>query len=340
MTKRKFDMSARAVGFMESADKSSDTRWAKAEQIVSAKPSGLPPSAVPVLEKGNGLFSTVEMHALDVLSVEITKVRDNPRNARKLYDPAVVNQRATSIRLDGQMTPAPACHDWENPGSYILIGGHYRKKALLQNGATHIQIKLLPAKNNFDLYRLSYAENDERQSGTPLDDALSWQELQAAGEVGTQDEIAALVGKPRTTINKTLALLNLSPGILSVLKETPDKFTLTAGYELSLMTSGFSETELIAIAQKVAAGDFSTRDLTRLREARKTKTPRKQKEISRQHKIVMNGAHRGTIKDWDSGKVVMEVMLTDPAEREQLVSELRERFNLSTDSPDEQGLEN
>lgn len=334
MTKSKFDMSARAVGFMESADKSSDTRWAKAEQIVSAKPSGLPPSAVPVLEKGNGLSSTVQMHALDVLSVEITKVRDNPRNARKLYDPAVVNQRATSIRLDGQMTPAPACHDWENPGSYILIGGHYRKKALLQNGATHIQIKLLPAKNNFDLYRLSYAENDERQSGTPLDDALSWQELQAAGEVGTQDEIAALVGKPRTTINKTLALLNLPPGILSVLKETPDKFTLTAGYELSLMTTGFSETELIAIAQKVAAGDFSTRDLTRLREARKTNTPRKQKEISRQHKIVMNGAHRGTIKDWDSGKVVMEVMLTDPAEREQLVSELRERFNLSTDSPE------
>ena len=334
MTKRKFDMSARAVGFMESADKSSDTRWAKAEQIVSAKPSGLPPSAVPVLEKGNSLFSTVEMLALDVLSVEITKVRDNPRNARKLYDPAVVTQRASSIRLDGQMTPAPACLDWENPGSYILIGGHYRKKALLQNGATHIEIKLLPAKNNFDLYRLSYAENDERQSGTPLDDALSWQELQAAGEVGTQDEIAALVGKPRTTINKTLALLNLSPGVLLVLKETPDKFTLTAGYELSLMASGFSETELIAIAQKVAAGDFSTRDLTRLREARKTKTPRKQKEISRQHKIVMNGAHRGTIKDWDSGKVVMEVMLTDPAEREQLVSELRERFNLSTESPE------
>ncbi|ABM39747.1 ParB/RepB/Spo0J family partition protein [Polaromonas naphthalenivorans] len=334
MTKRKFDMSARAVGFMESADKSSDTRWAKAEQIVSAKPSGLPPSAVTVLEKGRGLSSTVEMLALDVLSVDITKVRDNPRNARKLYDPAVVNQRATSIRLDGQMTPAPACLDWENPGSYILIGGHYRKKALLQNGATHIQIKLLPAKNNFDLYRLSYAENDERQSGTPLDDALSWQELQEAGEVGTQDEIAALVGKPRTTINKTLALLNLSPGILSVLKETPDKFTLTAGYELSLMTSGFSETELIAIAQKVAAGDFSTRDLTRLREARKTKTPRKQKEISRQHKIVMNGTHRGTIKDWDSGKVVMEVMLPDPAERERLVSELRERFNLSNDSPE------
>lgn len=59
------------------------------------------------------------------------------------------------------------------------------------------------------------------------------------------------------------------------------------------MTSGFSETELIAIAQKVAAGDFSTRDLIRLREARKTKTPRKQKEISRQHKIVMNGTLSG-----------------------------------------------
>ena len=326
MTRQKFDMSARVAGFMKNADESSDSRWAKAEKIVSAKPSGLYAGVEPAPEGQPSVGPLVSSPSSDVLDVDISKVRDNPRNARKLYDPAIVTQRAASIRLNGQMTPASACLDWENPGSYILIGGHYRKKALLQNGATHIQVKLLQAKSNFDLYRLSYAENDERQSGTPLDDALSWQELIAAGEVTTQDEIAALVSKPRTTINKTLALLDLSPSVLTVLKDAPDKFTLTAGYELTLMTSGFPESELIEIAHKVASGDLSTRDLAKLRETRKNAPPRKHKENSRQHKIVVEGVVRGSIKDWDSGKVVLEVMMADPNERERLVGELRERF--------------
>lgn len=330
--KLKFDMTVRMNGLMEKSETITTDRFAQAAQIVAHKPSGLT-HRTPATEITGTSHSVSPAPGNDVIWALIKHVRDNPRNARKLYDPVKISQRAASIRQDGQMTPAPACLDWENPGRYILIGGHYRKKALLQNGATLIQIKLMPAKNNADLYRLSYVENDEREEGTPLDDALAWQEMKYLGEVSSDDEIAAIVKKPRTTVNKTLQILSLPPPVLDILKDTPDKFTLTAGYELTLMIPYFGPEDLQRFALQIASGDISTRELIRLKEEKKQPhSPRKPKEISRQHKILSNGAQVGTIKDWDSGKVVLEVTLLDPTERQRLVDELRIRFGSSAET--------
>ena len=336
MNRTKFDFAKKANQLIDKAEGSADSRWSKAEQIIAVQPSGLVTSSADVVnETGKGC--SVELYtapaseiAFNVLKVEISRVRDNPRNARKLYDPEVVNERATSLRQDGQMTPAPACLDWENPGRFILIGGHYRKKGLLQNGDTHIEIKLLPCKNLVELYRLSYAENEQRESGTPLDDALAWRELLDSGDVHHQDEIAAMVDKPRTTVNKTLALLTLPVPVLDVLKQSPEKFTLTAGYELSVMAVIFTEAELLELASGVIAGEISTRDLTSLKDQKKNAKPRKPKQLSRQHKIVLPGTSNGLIKDWDSGRVVLEVTFSDSSERERLVNDLRARFNVAT----------
>ena len=335
MNKKKFDFARTASQLIDSAEGSADSRWSKAEQIVAIQPSGLSPASIEAANRtGNGRsigLYTVQASdiAFNVLRVEISRVRDNPRNARKLYDPEVVNERAASLRQDGQMTPAPACLDWENPGEFILIGGHYRKKGLLQNGDTHIEIKLLPCKNYIELYRLSYAENEQRESGTPLDDALAWRELLDSGDVHHQDEIAAMVDKPRTTVNKTLGLLTLPAPVLEILKQSPEKFTLTAGYELSVMAVFFTEAELLGLAVGVIAGEISTRDLTALKDQKKNAKPRKPKQLSRQHRIVLPGTSNGLIKDWDSGRVVLEVTFSDPAERERLVNELRAIFNVS-----------
>ena len=335
MNKTKFDFAKTANQLIDSAEGSANSRWTKAEQIVAIQPSGLSPVSTnadnkTVNVRPDELYTAPASDiALNVLKVEISRVRDNPRNARKLYDPEVVNERAASLRQDGQMTPAPACLDWENPEGFILIGGHYRKKGLLQNGDTHIEIKLLPCKNFVELYRLSYAENEQRESGTPLDDALAWRELLDSGDVQHQDEIAAMVDKPRTTVNKTLALLTLPEPVLEILKQSPEKFTLTAGYELSVMAVLFTEAELLDLAAGVIVGEISTRDLTALKDQKKNAKPRKPKQLSRQHKIVLPGTSNGLIKDWDSGRVVLEVTFSDPTDRERFVDELRAKFNVS-----------
>lgn len=333
MSTKKIDMTARMQSLMTAANATTEDRFSRAEQIVERKPSGLASQPPITPDQPSARQPADADPANDVFYAPIAKIRDNPCNARKLYDPVKVSQRAASIRQDGQLTPALVCLDWENPGAYILVGGHYRKKALLQNGATVMQVKLVPAKSNQDLYRLSYIENDERENGTPMDDALAWQQMLDAGDYSNDDEISAVVNKPRASIVKTRALLKLPAPVLAILKESPDKFTLTAGYELTLMAEDFGIEELQKIAHQVAQGQLFTRELTRLREERRVgRVPRKQKEISRQHKILTDGAIVGTIKDWDSGKVVLEVRLADPIERQKLVEDLRERFGLTAEA--------
>lgn len=304
----------------------SDDKFTRAAAIVATTPSGV---AHRDFAPGSVQAVGESTHANDTCWVPISKIRDNPRNARRFYDPAKVNERAASIAKEGQITAAPACLDWENPGGYILIGGHYRKKALLQLGRTEIQIKLLTATNNWDLYRLSYAENAERAEGTPLDDAVSWKELLTTGEFADVSKLSEALGVARSTVSKTLQLLDLPSSVLNVLTETPDRFGLTAAYTLTQMTN-VDVSKLEDLARRIATGELTTRALDELRKdiLPMEPTTRKTKEISRQHKILVEGELVGHIKDWDSGKVVLEVTINEPAKRQQLVEELRHRFGL------------
>jgi len=57
-------------------------------------------------------------------------LQENPLNARRIYDPQIVQERAASIATHGQQTPGLAAPDPTRPGWYVLIDGHYRKRAL------------------------------------------------------------------------------------------------------------------------------------------------------------------------------------------------------------------
>ena len=332
---KKFDLKAGISNLMQKAEATSeqrfaeaeetpDNRWERASEVTSVRPSGLSAPRPANLPESTG----------GEVEVDISLVDDNIYNARVFYDEEVVKQRAESIAVNNQMAAAPACMHPSQPGRYMLLGGHYRKRALIRLGRQTITLKLLPVKTRLDLYRLSFAENDERSPGTVLDDALSWKKLMDDGLVETHDQIAAVTGKPRTTIAKTLQILQLPESTMAVLKERPAAFNFTAAYELSLLAQKAPHAEVERAAQRVAAGEMSSREIIELRQRyEKPAATRKQKEISRQHKIMSDGAVIGTIKDWDSGKVVLEVTLADPSDRAKLLETLKERFGVSTDTP-------
>jgi len=64
-----------------------------------------------------------------LIKLPLDRVVDNPFNARQIYNHEVIKERAASIATHGQRVPALACEDWRRPGFYILIDGHYRKRA-------------------------------------------------------------------------------------------------------------------------------------------------------------------------------------------------------------------
>lgn len=324
----KFDLKGKTAAFMKQSDSRATDRFAAAEAIIQSQPTGTAPARSNASTDVSGEIlqrhpDAANADATSVLAL-IANVHDNPLNARKFYDPDILKERAASLAKDGQMTPAPAVRDPNRPGHYILLGGHYRKRGLLAIGRTHMELKLLEATSDLDMYRLSYAENDQRANATPMDDAVAWNDLLTRKIVSSHDEIAAVTGKPRTTISKTVSLLKLPPSVLDILKEHPRQFTLTAGYTLTLLAEKLPVAILEKHAKAVADGDLSTRDLDVIKAKLTTSATPRTREVSRPHRILHGGEEIGVIKDWDSGKITFEANIADARVREQVVARLQD----------------
>jgi ParB family chromosome partitioning protein len=80
---------------------------------------------------------------------------------------------------------------------------------------------------------------------------------------------------------------------------------------------------------RVLEEGLSSRDVEQIRKVAQEGRTRKVKEVSRQYKIrSAEGDLLGTIKEWDSGRVMLDVKLGDRGARESLVEALKSRFGL------------
>lgn len=322
-----------------------EKRFAAAEAAMERAPSGLagafagsgrgasttfsaeseaPVTAEPVATKHDGR---------PLIKLPLDRVVDNPFNARQIYNHDVIKERAASIATHGQRVPALACEDWRRPGFYILIDGHYRKRAIQAAGKNEIECLIEPITSDIELYRMSFLLNAERNAQSSLDNALAWQRLLTEQKVDSEEALVELTGLSWGTVNKTLSLLKLPPTALDKLREHPAKFGVAVGYEVFLYAKAAPEDEVVTLMQRIVDEDLSSRELESLRKKRQTKPARKPKEVSRQYKIRSGNAQVGFIKEWDSGKVAFEVHLPDSKERDALVEELKRRFTLSEVDP-------
>jgi len=133
----------------------------------------------------------------------------------------VVQERAASIATHGQKTPGLATPDPARPGHYILIDGHYRKRALASAGKLEMECFIESNLNDLDFYRLSFLLNEQRSDQSALDNAIAWRQLLDEGKVQKEEDICELTGMSAGTVNKTLALLRLPESVLGVMRERP-----------------------------------------------------------------------------------------------------------------------
>lgn len=267
-----------------------------------------------------------------VLTLPIEKVHDNDFNARAWYDPEVVSQRAKEIRADGQKTPALAVPHPSIPGEWMLIEGHYRKRALLALSRPTIKaIVRTDWTTPRDRFVQSWRANEERLANSPVDNAVQWSKALEQSVIKSQDELAALLQVSAATVSRTLAISTLPEGALQKARLRPDLFSTSMLYELSGLAKG-PAVDLLALMDRIDSEGWSRRDLERFKAELAQPTRRKPKENSRQHKIFVDEGQIGVIKDWDNGRVLLDVRLEDQVAREQLVAELRKRFGLDKDS--------
>lgn len=310
-------------------------RFAAADAVLSERPAGLAVAAPPAVAAAEvpagptfSAESPVPLHQR-IVSAPLDRVHENPLNARHIYDPEIVKELAASIATRGQLVPASAIEHPTIPGDYLLIDGHYRKKALAAAGQHTVDLVIRAHEGDLELYRVSWLLNEERSAQSCLDNAFAWRKLIDKGLVQTELQIAELLGVSLSTVNKTIALLNLPTAVLDRMHDKPEKFGVFVGYEITLAAKKVNETEVLALVNRIIEEDLSSREVSAIRAKLDTGEKRKPKETSRQYKIQRTGQQIGSLKEWDSGKVALEVVLSDPKERAALVAELRSRFGLA-----------
>lgn len=266
-----------------------------------------------------------------ILVVPISKIHDNPYNARAVYRPDKIKERAASIAADGQKTPANAMMHPDRPGEYVLLDGHYRKKGLLHLGRDTMRIIVDPSKEKFEMYRISRLLNVQRDDQTALDDAIVWSKMKADGLFVNDEDIAEKLGISIGSVSKTLAMLKLDGPVLDKVKEAPQKFGVAMGYEVYLCSKVMGQADLLKLVEDIIDQDTPTRDVQAMRERLETNKPRKQKEVNRIYKLRTGAQQIGSFKVSEAGKVALEVTITDPKERAALIDEIKRRFGIEDD---------
>lgn len=258
-------------------------------------------------------------------AVPIDLIDPNPHNARRIYRPERVSELAASIGMHGQDVPGIAT---PREDRFILVAGHYRLRALKVLGAKFMNLMVHDTLSDRDLFGYSYRENAEREGQTALDNALCWRELLDKRLFASETDLAEATGLSLPTINKTLRILKLSPAVLDVVGEDPAMFALSALYELALFQEMADEMSAIGLAKLIKTGEAGRKEVQEARAALENPKRRKSKETSRPYKIHRDGSFIGSLKVWDSGRVMLDVVLADASERDQVLAEIKIRFGV------------
>jgi ParB family chromosome partitioning protein len=141
------------------------------------------------------------------LEVDIDRLVPNSFQPRGSMDDERLEDLARSIRSNGVIQPILVRRAGER---FHIIAGERRWRAAQRAGLLRVPVVVrdVPAGHDRSLLELALIENIQRETLNPIDEALAYRRL--TDEFGmTQDEVAAAVGKDRTSVSNVLRLLKL-----------------------------------------------------------------------------------------------------------------------------------
>lgn len=164
-------------------------------------------------------------------SVPVAAIRANPFQPRRDFDEEELAELAASIRENGLLQPIVVrpLGNREGAGTWELVAGERRWRAVTLLGWKEVPA-LVRRVDDRTLLVLALVENLQRAGLSDLEEAEGFREL--SEEFGlTQQEIAAAVGRERSTVANALRLLQLPASVRRYLEEGK----LTAGHARALL---------------------------------------------------------------------------------------------------------
>ena len=207
---------------------------------------------------GGGLDSLFEENATEVQvkrTVRLSEIEPNRSQPRKNFDESSIAALADSIREHGMLQPV-LVRPMPN-GGYQLVAGERRWRAARMVGMDEIPV-VIRDFSDLETAQIALIENLQRENLNPIEEAMGYRRLQ--DDFGMkQEEIARIVGRSRSAVANSIRLLRLPDEVQDLLIDG----SLSAGHARALL--GFAnEEQMIAAANKAAAGLLTVRALERL----------------------------------------------------------------------------
>ena len=165
------------------------------------------------------------------LEVDIDRLSPNELQPRVQFDDEKLEELAQSIKAKGIIQPILV-----RPlggGAYRIIAGERRWRAAQRAGLLKVPVVVRDLADGSDqqLLELALIENIQRENLNPLDEAVAYQRLAEQFSL-TQEQIAAAVGKDRSSVANLIRLLKLPEEVRADLAAG----SLTMGHARSLLS--------------------------------------------------------------------------------------------------------
>ena len=202
----------------------------------------------------------------EIIEINLSELRSNPYQPRKVFDEEKLNELALSIKEHGVFQPIIVKRSIKG---YEIIAGERRVKASLIAGK-----KTIPAIiRNFtdeDMMEIALLENLQRENLNAIEEASAYEKLLKHLNV-TQDTLAQKLGKSRSHITNMLGLLTLPEEVKHMI--TDNKISMSHARVLSKLEQ---KEEIINLANQIVNDNLSVRNIEEI----------SQKEtVEKKHKI-------------------------------------------------------
>ena len=219
------------------------------------------------------LFGDNNIGEEGVSTLRISEIEPNKNQPRKSFNNETLKQLADSITEHGVLQSLIVRSIAS--GNYMIIAGERRWRAAKMAGLSEIPVIIRDDLSDEQTMQIAMIENLQRENLNPIEEALGYKELIDKFDM-TQDKLAQVLGKARSSVANSLGLLALPNGVQELLRNG----SLSAGHckALKKVKDAALMTEL---AHKAAEGELSVRQVEAIakREAARLEEEKDKKEL-------------------------------------------------------------
>ena len=250
-----------------------------------------------------------------IKEIDLAQIKPNRFQPRQSFDEQKITELSQSIAKHGILSPILVRET--GAGGFELIAGERRLSAAKQAGLQTAPCMIDSAEDQLSL-ELALIENLQREYLNPIEEARGYDRLKREFSL-TQDKIAEVTGKARSSVANSMRLLNLPTSIIDLLYAGD----LEKGHAKIL--ASMDPKEATELAQKIVSLGMTVKDTATSTKTSTTKNKIKTKsrdQLNIEEELSENLGHKIQIDQQTVSKVKISISYSSKNERESIISKL------------------